>query len=366
MKHITSCVRLDRSGQCGRKCMMLTTASISLLLALAQLVSAGAALTDSYSPEMAMDAWRLCGTSACTPEPRADWTCYGCKKHHPQMESVTVTTNATTAYLALTGYNPSSNLIVAAFRATHNDLNWVYNAMSELVPYAAACPNPNGTSDAACAKVHKGWLATWDSVRGPVLASTAALVQKYPDADGILITGYSLGGVISLQAALDLAAQHPDTAQVLYTFGQPRLGNAAFVDFATQTLQGGKQFRVTHRYDLAVRGKSREQGYLHTPHEIWYDNDGSAAWTNCSDSATTEDPNCSTGSTPKTQDEQWNDHFSYLGSYGVCGNPPLVPPGPNANSASSSGSDSTPSGTAPSARLAAVVATVIISLLLLF
>lgn len=58
------------------------------------------------------------------------------------------------------------------------------------------------------------------------------------------------GGAVAVHAALDLLLSTPGLRMSsLYTFGQPRLGDAAFRAFANATLADTQHFRVTHHRD---------------------------------------------------------------------------------------------------------------------
>jgi predicted lipase len=46
----------------------------------------------------------------------------------------------------------------------------------------------------------------------------------------IIVTGHSLGGSLAILAAADLHKSHGKIDQV-YTFGQPRVGNAQFASY---------------------------------------------------------------------------------------------------------------------------------------
>ena len=60
--------------------------------------------------------------------------------------------------------------------------------------------------------------------------SVKAVVEKYPEYR-IVFTGHSLGGAMTVLAAVDTALSNwvPDTSKIIvYTFGQPRVGNYDF------------------------------------------------------------------------------------------------------------------------------------------
>ena len=50
-----------------------------------------------------------------------------------------------------------------------------------------------------------------------------------PDGLSIYVTGHSLGGALASLAALDIKKAHPTAHMTVYTYGQPRVGNPAFV-----------------------------------------------------------------------------------------------------------------------------------------
>jgi triacylglycerol lipase len=50
-------------------------------------------------------------------------------------------------------------------------------------------------------------------------------LDKYPTAE-IFVTGHSLGGALAVLAAVDIKHNiSPESEVILYTYGQPRVGN---------------------------------------------------------------------------------------------------------------------------------------------
>ena len=99
-----------------------------------------------------------------------------------------------------------------------------------------------------------------------------------------------------------------------YTYGCPRVGDAAFVkafsDLATST--DADVYRVTHRDDVVPHLPEEALGYLHMPHEMWQADATDPALTDCADSATSEDDACSNSCSPFSCVSK-ADHLSYLG-----------------------------------------------------
>ncbi|KAK1870039.1 hypothetical protein I4F81_012502 [Pyropia yezoensis] len=76
--------------------------------------------------------------------------------------------------------------------------------------------------------VHFGFLRAWSSVREPVLAELARWTHSFSPTWTLTCTGHSLGGALATLCAADVRALHPATPVSLVTFGQPRVGNAAW------------------------------------------------------------------------------------------------------------------------------------------
>jgi triacylglycerol lipase len=69
------------------------------------------------------------------------------------------------------------------------------------------------------------------------------------------LTGHSLGGALAMLAANELFSRAERGAAPIagvYTFGQPRVGNAGFRD-AYDTLLKGRTFRIVHGDDVVPR-----------------------------------------------------------------------------------------------------------------
>lgn len=76
--------------------------------------------------------------------------------------------------------------------------------------------------------VHFGFLRAWLSVRESVLAELARWTHGFSQAWTLTCTGHSLGGALATLCAADVRARYPAISVSLITFGQPRVGNAAW------------------------------------------------------------------------------------------------------------------------------------------
>ena len=119
-------------------------------------------------------------------------------------------------------------------------------------------------------QIHDGFQQAWGEISTNVEGVVAFAKSLYPSFR-VVATGHSLGGAIATIAAASL--RQSGLAVDLYTFGSPRVGNAAFADFVTN--QTGAEFRVTHVNDLVPRLPPLILDYRHTSPEYWL-SDGNA------------------------------------------------------------------------------------------
>jgi hypothetical protein len=169
----------------------------------------------------------------------------------------------------------------------------------------------SGSGPGTGCEVHRGFLQEWQSLSSGVLSDVQSMVSQY--GAPVFVTGHSLGAAVSILAAMDIITSI--TADVtVYNFGEPRVGNPMFAAWAASQLQAGMQFRVTHQRDPVPHVPPEDFGFLHCPHELWYDNDGDTQYSNCNDSPTAEDPACSDSVIPFGID----DHLLYLGICTEC------------------------------------------------
>ena len=95
---------------------------------------------------------------------------------------------------------------------------------------------------------HRGFVAALEVVWADL---EKALAAEGDDAKmPIYFTGHSLGGALAVLAATRFLAGSRENSQRfggLHTFGQPRVGNTAFADWATPLLQGRYTRAINHR-----------------------------------------------------------------------------------------------------------------------
>jgi triacylglycerol lipase len=160
--------------------------------------------------------------------------------------------------------------VTIAFRGTENIQDWITDAKFRRVPFREK------TADAPASKcqVHRGFLGAFASVKKQILA---VLEPKWFEAE-IFVTGHSLGGALAILCARYLQRKSFWVKSV-YTFGQPRVGNASFAHAYDFNLRD-KTFRVVNEEDIVPRlpfwsphfcGTKFQSGYRHCGTEIFLD-----------------------------------------------------------------------------------------------
>ena len=106
-------------------------------------------------------------------------------------------------------------------------------------------------------------------MKDEVLTAVRDMIWNF-QPKSILVTGHSLGGVLATLAAIDIKKSTGFLGKMqLYTFGQPRVGNAQFADYVTQIIPDD-YYRVIHFTDPVPDLPSQLMGFKHSGTEIWY------------------------------------------------------------------------------------------------
>lgn len=174
------------------------------------------------------------------------WNCAKCPQY--PMTNVKVFSNSVGDIQGFTGYSAKTNSIILSFRGSSNIQNWIINLSITQVAYAKC---------SGC-KVHNGFLTGYNLVKNTVISQLQALHSLYRNAK-IYATGHSLGGAFAVLATPDIKEAFGSITG-LYTFGQPRVGNAQFAAWfpsVTATI------RVVHYADIVPHIPPAANGFAH-------------------------------------------------------------------------------------------------------
>jgi len=245
------------------------------------LLCAAWTVTGEFSDALAYYHYAFAGAAYCPADSLATWSCVPCRRANASsVSSLKVYENATTdarAFTAVTLRDDSAE-IVLSWRGTETLENWVENLKISRTDRGLSCDG--------CA-VHSGFAEVWRSLSNRILPELVTLRAAHPSAP-LVIVGHSLGGAVATISAYELAVDHGIPVHAVFTYGSPRVGNAAF---ARQRFTAAGQWRVTHHRDIVPHVPPEHiLGFHHTSTEAFYDDD-SRRYTLCDGSG--EDLSCS-------------------------------------------------------------------------
>ncbi|KAJ1995144.1 hypothetical protein GGI25_001371 [Coemansia spiralis] len=198
--------------------------------------------------------------------------------------------------------HPRDKEIVVAWAGTHR-----YRA---LLTDLAVFPRPYiaGTSMG----VHSGFYDSVQGMNDRVGERLERLMVDHPDYM-VIFTGHSKGGAEAALSALDLVRSIQGLRQRVrvWTFGEPRLGDAQFANFYNRQL-GSVTYRVTSAADPVVAMPPRFLfEYCHHNQEIWLMNARGDVYVAQNNTECTEDPRASISIDFYDRSIMW--HKNYLG-----------------------------------------------------
>lgn len=230
----------------------------------------------SYNESLALSRVYSAGIAYCPGSCIADWSCGPCSNPNlPPTKPVAYLYDET---LNIAGYVTLTDAgVLISFRGTVSSSlqDWIDDLSSIVTVDLPGCDG---------CQVGSGFYDAYLSVRPQLLAALSSVQSAA--AQNVQITGHSLGAAIASLCAYDLSASFP--IDVVYTYGQPRVGNDAF-SAAYNALVA--EYRVTHWRDIVPHLPLEAMGFTHVPTEVWYVED-SSSYTVC-DPTNGEDPNCS-------------------------------------------------------------------------
>ena len=315
--------------------MMISRASTILLLLATG--AAGVQHLGAAPPRFnETDAARVMAVNAATLCPStllAAWNCSRCTPRNLFAAAaggdLAVMEASKNNLLALVGASPSERTLFVAVRGTLDASleDWLLDAEFWQKPFAIP-----GAEAYADARVHAGFLDAWGLLRPQVFAALNASLSNPRHAGyRLVLTGHSMGASVAALMAAELLAGAsvskgttppalpPKMPVYVYTFGQPRTGNAHFGAAlagaaATRPLAGGGTlWRVVNVADpvphLPLKN-SLGVNYWHVPREVWLKKAAALApFAVCDGSG--EDPRCSDSLGPLALRPK--DHTSYFG-----------------------------------------------------
>ncbi|CAN6289453.1 unnamed protein product [Urochloa humidicola] len=217
------------------------------------------------------------------------WTCSRCNDLTRGFEVKCIIVDVQNCLQAFVGVDHNLNAIIVAIRGTQE--NSIQNWIKDMIWKQVNLNYPNMPN----AKVHTGFYSSYNNtLLRPAITKAVRKAKRLHGDSGIIVTGHSMGGAIASFCALDLAISFGSDNVHLMTFGQPRVGNAAFASYFAKYMPN--TIRMTHERDIVPHLPPYffflpQLTYQHFPREVWeHDVDGNTTFQVCDGSG--EDPNC--------------------------------------------------------------------------
>uniref|UniRef100_A0A6B2LDZ5 Fungal lipase-type domain-containing protein n=1 Tax=Arcella intermedia TaxID=1963864 RepID=A0A6B2LDZ5_9EUKA len=233
--------------------------------------------------------------SFCDSGSLQSWTCYWCNA--TKVQNIALLSNTTTDVVGFVGVDTTRNEIVVSFRGSKTIENWINDFDFIFTqPY----------TDQSTIKVHSGFWDSYTSISSQLVPALKARISGCPHCKRIAFVGHSLGAAVTTLAFMDIVYRHKITqpTPVIYNFGQPRVGNAAWVSWVRSF---GNATRLVQAADIVPHLPPVDFDYRHMATEVWILSDQSNAYKVCD--ASGEDPTCSDSLDIYSR----ADHLLYLG-----------------------------------------------------
>ncbi|KAG6529827.1 hypothetical protein ZIOFF_012041 [Zingiber officinale] len=239
------------------------------------------------------------------------WTCSRCKDLTEGFQVIELIVDIQNCLQSFVGIDHGLNAIIIAFRGTQklSIRNWIEDLLWKQLDL--------NYPDMPDAMVHHGFYAAYHNttLRPGIVSAVQRAKELYGDIP-VIATGHSMGGAIASFCALDLAINFGIHNVQLMTFGQPRVGNAAFASYFSKHVY--HTIRVTNGHDIVPHlppfySYFPHKTYHHFPREVWIHNSRvsgtfvSMVEKICDESG--EDPSCSRSVTGNSI----TDHLRYMG-----------------------------------------------------
>ncbi|KAH7360928.1 ferulic acid esterase A faeA [Rhexocercosporidium sp. MPI-PUGE-AT-0058] len=180
----------------------------------------------------------------------------------------------------------SAKELILAFKGTSSPKDLDVDLDALLVPLTAP-----GTSCSSCL-VHEGFQAGYNSLASVISSSVKSQLASHSGYK-LIATGHSLGGALAAIAASSLIGQGVPIS-AMYTFGEPRNGDAAWASYINNQIPIANYYRVTHTNDGVPQIPPTVLNYVHHGAEYWESKDsGNSASTTFK--CDTDSPKCNAG-----------------------------------------------------------------------
>ncbi|KAI0058955.1 lipase [Artomyces pyxidatus] len=236
----------------------------------------------------------------CDPSKTLTWTCGANCDANPGFQPFATGGNDGTVQYWYVGYDPALDTVIVAHQGTDST-----NLLADLTNVEVTMQDLDPTLFPGLPKsiqVHTGYSNAHARTAPEILAAVQTVLSQHSTKQ-VVITGHSLGAVLSLLDAVYLPLHLPSTVSVRTVgYGLPRLGNKVFADYvdAHVTLT-----HITNKHDPFPILPFQFLGFHQPASEVHIDQSNN--WVECpgQENGSTE---CIDGAVPYFYDGTVEDH----------------------------------------------------------
>ncbi|KDQ19409.1 hypothetical protein BOTBODRAFT_102576 [Botryobasidium botryosum FD-172 SS1] len=236
----------------------------------------------------------------CSPSLTANWTCGEACDSRPGFTTYGAGGDSDNVQYWYVGYDPGLEAVVVAHQGTN--ITELLPILTDLELALAPLDSKLFPNLPAGLMAHTGFQIAHAKAAPDVLAAVQKALAVHKAAK-VIMTGHSLGAAIAVLDSIHLPLYLPSTVSFeTYTFGQPRVGNAALADYVDAHTHIS---RVTHNKDPVPTVPGRALGHAHSngeKHILANDE-----WAACA-GHDNPDVECSTGAAPNIFASNKEDH----------------------------------------------------------
>lgn len=238
--------------------------------------------------------------SYCNSSVIRAWKCKSCQEMGGGWQVQEVLQDPLLQTQAVVAVNHKRKEIGVAFRGSTGLNNQIQNSLFRMVALPRLGPE---------VQVHHGFKNIADGLQAKVLAAFRAAWDKRTRGYGVSISGHSMGGSVAVILSFELQREFdiPWERFSIYTYGQPRTGNLAFVNLYNALPL--KVTRTVNENDVVPHLPPNQQGYFHTLTELYIQ----GAQARLCAAAYVEDDSCSRSRlnnlSRESHDQYWGRHL---------------------------------------------------------
>ncbi|KAF5316579.1 hypothetical protein D9619_006735 [Psilocybe cf. subviscida] len=212
-------------------------------------------------------------TAYCKPANTLAWNCgTNCNKNSVFKPIASGGDGVVTQFWYV-GYDSTLKSVIVAFQGT--DASKIIPALTDADFFLDELDTNLFPGVSSTIKTHNGFGEAQRRSASAVLAAVNKGFSTY-GVTKVTVVGHSLGGAIAIISSAHLKKSIPTATVKTITYGAPRVGNAAFANFANGL---SDMVRINNKKDIVPIVPGRFLGFAHTEGEVHISS--SSAWISC-------------------------------------------------------------------------------------